>query len=100
MREQAGRVRVPVHFYLTGEVGHRVGLDPHAGHAELLAFDHHGAGATEGVQHALPGAYPEPPRIVADEMRREREDEAVPVVDGTVLGRQLVDGAVAVTALG
>ena len=54
--------------------------------APLLAFDEGRSGSTERVEDRVGSADAEALQVVPDQMRREGEDEAVPIVDGTVVG--------------
>ncbi len=84
---QLGAARVP---------GNRVALDPDARNAEFLALDQRGSGAAEGIQHSLSDIHIERFEKVAHEVRREREDEAVPVVNRPVSGLQPIAFRIAV----
>ena len=88
-KERLG-VDAPVHLGPAREAGHRIALYADAGDTELLALDQRRAGAAEGIEDPLRRIHPEGVEVVAHQVRREREDEAVPVVNGAVLGPQPV----------
>ncbi len=84
-------IRRPLHLGAGGEMGDGVGLDADAGYTQLLALDQGGAGAAERIEHGAGRVEPEPLHERANQMWRERQHEAVPFVDSTVLRLELVD---------
>jgi hypothetical protein len=67
-------------------VGHRVRFNSDACDSEFLAFNESGASPAKRVQYSLPASDSEPLDILADEMRWERKDEAIPIVGRPIDG--------------
>lgn len=59
-------------------------FDSDAGDAELLAFNDRGSGSAERIEDETANTDIESPDILANKVRREREDETVPVVSCAV----------------
>ena len=83
-------IDAPVQLGAACEPGHRIALDPDARDAEFLTLNQRRSCAAERVQHPLRRINPEGVKVVAHEVRRERENEAIPVVNGTIFGPEPV----------
>lgn len=77
-------IDAPVELGTTREAGHGVALDPNARDAELLALDQGRSSAAERIQYALCRVNSEHGEVIAYEVRRERENETVPVVNRAI----------------
>ncbi len=90
---QGGRVHRPVRLGAASQVRHRVHLKADRGAALLHRLYNGGSGATKRVEHGFARLYAEAGKVVADQMRRESEDEAIPVVDSAVPRREAIGSA-------
>jgi len=66
----------------------------------LLALDHSGAGATEGIQHTVVRARTKAPEVCAHQMGRVGEDKAIPLVNRAIVGRKPVQIRVGEPSIG
>ena len=80
----------PVNLDRTGEVCHRVRVNSYAIYSDFLALYQRRSCTTERVQDDLGSVDPKPFDVRPDQMRRERLDEAVPIMDRAVIQAQLV----------
>src|SRR5437764_180020 len=88
---QALWVRLPIDLHAGGEFGHWVGLDAYTGYAVLFGFDQRCACPAERIENAARALQePELLQVPVDQMGWVRQDEAIPVVDGAVLGVESV----------
>ena len=83
---QPSRIDRPVDLDRAREVGHGVPLQSHARDATLLSLDEGSPGSAEWTEDSVGSADAETLQIVPNQMRRVGEDEAVPIVDRTVVG--------------
>ena len=90
---QGGRIDRPVELHGAGELRHRIGFDAETGDGSFLALDQRGAGSRERVQDRLAGTNSEPVQIVLNQMRRKRQHEPIPLMNGAVFGPHRIQSA-------
>ena len=84
---------VPVNLHRTRKVGNGIGLKSHAAHPVLLALHQGGAGAAERIKHGVARLDAESIQVVLHQVRREGQDESIPMMHGAVFRPQLVFAA-------
>ncbi len=90
MGKQIIRIWSPIDFDLTCEMRQRMSLDTYTANTKFLALNEGCARSTERIQHNALFWQLESKDILADEMRRKRQDEPIPIVGRSVVGLQRV----------
>src|SRR5438094_4791646 len=71
-----------------------MGIAPGAWHALFLCLHECRARAAKRVENQIVGCQAERRKVLADQMRRVGKNEAIPAVNGCVVGLEGIDGSV------